>query len=104
MQLTLESFWRVILPFARPAATNKLVKGWSVEAEGVPGFQEAPLELSTELNPDTDPKASPIIFVSAPGAVGKTTLAKQISFILAPYTSILRVLIRSVETRSAAGW
>ena len=49
--------------------------------EGLPTFREAPLALSVdEFGVDVDPMDGSLILVSAPGAVGKTTLAKQIAF------------------------
>jgi hypothetical protein len=37
--------------------------------------------LSPELGSDSDPQSSPILLISAPGAVGKSTLAQQIAFV-----------------------
>ena len=41
---------------------------------------EAPLAVSQEFTEVGDADFSPIILVSAPGAVGKSTLARQIAF------------------------
>jgi len=77
---TMENFWRPRLPVTA-AATQSLVPGWSFVNEGFATFKEAPLALSTELSSDDDPQSSPILLVSAPGAVGKSTLARQIAFV-----------------------
>jgi hypothetical protein len=77
---TIQNFWRARLPVT-PAATASLVPGWSVEREGFATFKEAPLALNTELSSDDDPQRSSILLVSAPGAVGKSTLARQIAFV-----------------------
>ena len=47
---------------------------------GLDTFKEAPLTLSSEVGDQDDPGNSALLLVSAPGAVGKTTLAKQIAF------------------------
>ena len=58
-----------------------MVQGWDFLDEGLDTFEEAPLTLSTEeFDSESDPWATSIILVSAPGAVGKTTLARQIAF------------------------
>ena len=43
-------------------------------------FKEAPLDLSDEFEHQFGPGANPLILVSAPGAVGKTTLAREIAY------------------------
>lgn len=48
--------------------------------EGTPAFLEAPLEPNEELAPGVDPMTAGVILVSAPGAVGKSTLARQVAF------------------------
>jgi hypothetical protein len=60
--------------FPPPARTLPFV------AEGLPTFQEAPLSLSDELSVGSNPFASPVLLVAAPGAVGKSTLARQVAF------------------------
>lgn len=76
---TIENFWKPRLRVQRVSAA-KLIGGWSFADRGLPTFKEAPLGLSTELNANMDPFTSPILLVSAPGAVGKSTLARQIAF------------------------
>ena len=57
-----------------------LIEGWSLQEEGLVTFREAPLSLSTDLSPAADPEMTSILLVSAPGAVGKSTLARQIAY------------------------
>ena len=77
---TIDDYW--IPRLGRPSsfAPATPVKGWSFENDGLETFQEAPLTQSTEqFGSDVDPLHSAIILVSAPGAVGKSTLARQIA-------------------------
>ena len=76
---TIQQFWKPRLPIA-PVPSATLVRGWSIESDGLTTFKEAPLALSIELSSDSDPEHSPILLVSAPGAVGKSTLARQIAY------------------------
>lgn len=57
-----------------------LLPGWSLQSAGLDTFKEAPLTRSDEFGDKDDPQTSPILLVSAPGAVGKSTLARQIAF------------------------
>lgn len=75
---TIEKFWRGRLALARPQSST-LVQGWTIASDGLDTFQEAPLTHSTEFG-DGDPNTSSILLVSAPGAVGKSTLARQVAF------------------------
>ena len=78
---TIDRFWIQRLGTPAEIASTSLVKGWTFEHEGLDTFKEAPLTLSTgEFGEDVDPMRSPILLVSAPGAVGKSTLARQIAF------------------------
>ena len=78
---TIDGFWIQRLGTPTVRAPTSLVKGWSFEYEGLDTFKEAPLTLSTgDFGEDADPMRSPILLVSAPGAVGKSTLARQIAF------------------------
>lgn len=88
--LTIQDFWKPRLHLERiPSAP--LVQGWSFVNEGLETFTEAPLKLSTELSSDVDPERSSILIVSAPGAVGKSTLARQIAFATgAPYLDLAK--------------
>ncbi len=76
--LTIENFWMPRLAVS-PVDSGSPVRGWSVKSEGLSTFKEAPLALSTELSADDNPRSSPLLLVSAPGAVGKSTLARQIA-------------------------
>lgn len=55
------------------------VKGWRSVGDNLVTFVEAPLELSREYS-TADPSQSSVLLVSAPGAVGKSALARQIGF------------------------
>ena len=76
---TIEGFWKKRLDLS-PDATEELSEGWFQVNEAVQAFKEAPLELSSEIRSDTNPDEASLILVSAPGAVGKTTLAKEIAY------------------------
>ena len=77
---TIEKFWVPRLGKQSFKTSHSLVKGWSYRDKGLPTFTEAPLTQSTEqFRNDADPLRTPIILVSAPGAVGKSTLAKEIA-------------------------
>lgn len=79
MNLTIEGFWKPRLNVTNQASES-LTKGWQSLNEGLDSFMEAPLALSTELSANSDLEHSSILLVSAPGAVGKSTLARQIAF------------------------
>lgn len=76
--LTIDSFWKEVLPSTQPHSTNleRPLAGWHESVEGLATFTEAPLSLAEYSGQEiADFK---ILLVSAPGAVGKTTLARQI--------------------------
>lgn len=75
--LTIENFWGRRLSVTH-LEDPKPIRGWSFSERPLNSFLEAPLERSSEFG-DGDPSAGPVILVSAAGAVGKSTLAKQIS-------------------------
>ena len=77
---TLKDFWIPRLGIAEKQPSAALVKGWSFVNEGLGTFKEAPIAPSPELGSNHTPEMSPIILVSAPGAVGKSTLARQIAY------------------------
>lgn len=77
---TIQDFWKPRLAVQK-TPSGSLVQGWSFETEGLDTFKEAPLALNAELSSDVDPFRSPILLVSAPGAVGKSTLARQVAFL-----------------------
>lgn len=75
MDLTIETFWKPRFAGVRAAGPKAALPGWSVETESNPSFVEAQLKL----RPGFTNLASPVWFVAAPGAVGKSTLAREIS-------------------------
>jgi hypothetical protein len=74
---TIEEFWKRQLGGIVPAP-SELIKGWSGLTELLQTFTEAPLTLNNDLS-STTPETAAVLLISAPGAVGKTTLAKQIA-------------------------
>ena len=76
--LTIDDFWKrhLSVPANKP---RRLLAGWKHVESGLSTFLEAPLSSAPGFG-DADPEESNIILVSAPGAVGKSTLARQISF------------------------
>ncbi len=79
---SIKDFWNTRLSKAAHSP-SKFIKGWSYIEEDLHTFTEAPLSQSSELDfgGDPNPNTVPIVIVSAPGAVGKTTLARQIAFV-----------------------
>lgn len=80
MQYTIDGFWspRLQSSDAKLADPAKLVQGWSLP-DGLSTFKEAPLTKDASVVNGSDPECAKVLLVSAPGAVGKTTLAKQIA-------------------------
>ncbi len=77
---TIQEFWMPRLGRPTGEKAKDFVDGWSFVGQGYPTFVEAPLTQSTEeFGDDVDPKSCTVILVSAPGAVGKSTLARQIA-------------------------
>lgn len=74
----IDDFWRLRLPSNNATGSNVLA-GWERDVAALPTFVEAPLARSTAFGEGADPAVSPIILVSAAGAVGKSTLARQIA-------------------------
>jgi hypothetical protein len=75
----IQNFWKPRLTVQQIPSAN-LIAGWSLARHGLATFKEAPLGLSVELNAGADPPRAPILLISGPGAVGKSTLARQIAF------------------------
>ena len=75
---TIENFWTTRL-YVPHRETGDLTKGWFLVHRPMEAFKEAPLGLSDEFAHQSGPDDSPLILVSAPGAVGKTTLAREIA-------------------------
>ena len=78
MDYSIENFWenRISTESIGEMSLEK-VKGWS-RATSLETFVEAPMSLKSDCG-DADPQVSSIILVSVPGAVGKTTLAREIA-------------------------
>lgn len=74
---TLDGFWKPRLEGLKRDEPN-LTKGWTLLDRTLPTFTEAPLHLNEALSLSEAGTAS-ILLISAPGAVGKTTLAKEIA-------------------------
>ena len=77
---TISDFWNRRLEAATLIEATTLIRGWSFQDHGLDTFKEAPLTLSVEVGLQDNPTQSSLLLVSAPGAVGKTTLAKQIAY------------------------
>lgn len=77
-EYTIEAFWRRRLKIQRTRLATP-IDGWLVVTKGLDTFKEAPLKRSSDFG-EGDPDTGPILVVSAPGAVGKSTLARQIAF------------------------
>ena len=78
---TIDGFW--IPQLGQPKEminSSPLVQGWEFVNEGLSTFKEAPLTLNEESSKGIYPRQCSILLVSAPGAVGKSTLARQIAF------------------------
>ena len=81
MQYSIESFWRSRLQASQAIsadASAKWNRGWCLAGKRLGAFVEAPLNRSMGYG-ETDPEKAGIVLVSAPAAVGKTTLARQIA-------------------------
>lgn len=76
---TISGFWRPRLPENKPTEQITLLPGWHTGLQSMPAFVEAPLTRSENFGSDDKPEESSILLVSAPGAVGKSTLARQIA-------------------------
>lgn len=77
MSFAMSDFW--IPRLSTSVRARRSVRGWSHADEGLSTFLEAPLSLGQGFG-DADPHSSDMVLVSAPGAVGKSTLARQIAY------------------------
>lgn len=75
---TIDGFWKKILSGERSHKISGM-RGWYSDLEDEAGFVEAPLFASYEFGDEVVDLRNKVILVSAPGAVGKTTLAREIS-------------------------
>jgi hypothetical protein len=75
---TINDFWKKRLN-VKPVEGAGLTEGWSVIKSGLSTFVEAPLMPSTVIESHSNPEDNSLLLVSAPGAVGKSTLARQIA-------------------------
>ncbi len=75
MTYDISNFWAPRLAGIERSTKKPILKGWSVEESSNVSFVEAELTLREGWGT----LETPIWFVAAPGAVGKSTLAKQIS-------------------------
>ena len=81
VDFSIDSFWIPQLGQGGVAGRHhSLVQGWEFVTEGLSTFKEAPLSLSEEFSSGKNPAECSILLVSAPGAVGKSTLARQIAY------------------------
>ena len=74
---TISDFWVPMLGgLDTPVVMKRAPAGWATDITSFSSFIEAPLELANEYGNEVD---CPILLVSAPGAVGKSTLASEIA-------------------------
>ena len=76
--LTIENFWSQRLK-VRPAQATQQFAGWNYTSAPLDAFVEAPLVTSLDFGTDQNPETAEVLLVAAPGAVGKSTLARQIA-------------------------
>lgn len=74
MRYSIRDFWQQRLSAVRPQPLDKSLTGWAADCEQLDSFVEPSIALRSE-QPLLD---QPIWLIAAPGAVGKSTLAKQI--------------------------
>ena len=75
---SIQGFWEQRIRASGESITPS-VNGWFIIDKSDSSFVEAPLHLSSEFEYDVGPEISSLILVSAAGAVGKSTLAKEIA-------------------------
>lgn len=75
---TIDAFWRPRLRRVKSANLNRL-PGWCASVTPTPAFVEAPLSRSDNFGSKDEPDKSQVLLISAPGAVGKSTLAGKIA-------------------------
>lgn len=80
MECPINDFWVRLLEDSKgqPSSSVAMVEGWSFPTQEQQPFKEAPLTTDAELD-GVQPDTAEVVLISAPGAVGKSTLAKQIA-------------------------
>lgn len=76
---TIGDFWVSRFKNAKKFTEKVNLRGWHAAVVDMPTFVEAPLSRSVNFGSDDVPSGSQVLLVSAPGAVGKSTLARQIA-------------------------
>ncbi len=79
INFSIDDFWKKKIP-EQPTKAESSRKGWYSHSQGLATFKEAPLTPSDKFGEYVDANNSSLILVSAPGAVGKSTLARQIAY------------------------
>ena len=84
-EFTIEEFWipRLSVADNKASRSSRERPGWEYVDQGLDTFLQAPLKLASGYSSEhvlVDPQQSNVILVSAPGAVGKSTLAREIAF------------------------
>jgi hypothetical protein len=74
MDFSIAEFWESRFRAVDPIQSHPRLPGWSFDIPPNPSFVEAELRL----RPDCSDLSAPIWLVAAPGAVGKSTLAREI--------------------------
>lgn len=74
MNYTIDDFWKARFSSVQKIQNFAARPGWSDANERLEAFEEAGLNL----RPDYEDLQQPVWLIAAPGAVGKSTLAKQI--------------------------
>ncbi len=74
MSFSIENFWKSRLGAVRPQSLTRGLPGWTAECGRLDSFVEASLALRS----DAALLSQPVWLIAAPGAVGKSTLAKEI--------------------------
>lgn len=74
LEYSIEAFWRQRLSAVKAQAPSRKVLGWSHPVTHVSSFVEASLSLRSDFND----LSQSVWMIAAPGAVGKSTLAREI--------------------------
>lgn len=79
MNYSIEEFWKNRISTENTGELSNNILGWSKIPKMMDEYVQAPTTLSKNYSENTRIETANIIMVSAPGAVGKTTLARQIA-------------------------